>query len=113
MRGSRQGFPASSSSPIRYRPAETKEGQMSMLSTRNALVGWAVIKLGKQATKTKAKQATKTKKSRATPAEDGGQTTGRRKVVPAVAVAVASAGGVLLFWRKRSRGASAEGDESE
>jgi uncharacterized protein HemX len=91
---------------------------MSMVSTRNALVGWAVIKLGKQATKTKAKQATKpkkettTKKARGTAAENGGQT-GRGKVVPAVAVAVASAGGALLFWRVRSRGATAEVNEPE
>jgi hypothetical protein len=85
---------------------------MSMLSTRNALVGWAVIKLGKQATKTKKQQAAKSKKGRAAAAENGGRT-GRGKIVPAVAVAAASAGGVLLFWRRRSRDASAEGDEPE
>jgi hypothetical protein len=60
---------------------------MSIVNRRNAIVGWAVVKLGKRAARKKAQGAVST----------GGTAAG----------ALAALGGVLLFWRKK-RGAGSE-----
>jgi hypothetical protein len=59
---------------------------MSIVNRRNAVVGWAVVKLGKRAARKKA-QAVPTRGT--------------------AAGALAALGGVLLFWRKK-RGAGSE-----
>lgn len=63
---------------------------MGIVNKRNAVVGWAVLKLGKRAAKKKAQEAVPN-------ARTGG----------AVAGALAALGGILLFWRKK-RGSAAE-----
>jgi len=63
---------------------------MGIVNKRNAVVGWAVLKLGKRAAKKKAQGA-------APAARTGG----------AVAGVLAALGGILLFWRKK-RGSAAE-----
>jgi hypothetical protein len=68
---------------------------VSILNKRNAVLGWAVWQVGKQAAKRKAKQSLE-------PEEP------RRVRKGAVVSAVAAAGGAIWFWRRR-RG----GDESE
>jgi hypothetical protein len=72
---------------------------MGILNKRNAVVGWAVIKLGKRAAKRKARTVVPGT------AEDS-----RRPNRPAVAVALAGLGGALMFWRRRSRSGE-EGEE--
>jgi hypothetical protein len=68
---------------------------VSILNKRNAVLGWAVWQVGKQAAKRKAKQSLE-------PEEP------RRVRKGAVVSAVAAVGGAIWFWRRR-RG----GDESE
>jgi hypothetical protein len=61
---------------------------MSIVNRRNAVIGWIVVKLGKRAARKKAQGAV--------PARG------------AAAGALATLGGVLLFWRKKKRGADTE-----
>jgi hypothetical protein len=63
---------------------------MSIVNRRNAVVGWAVVKLGKRAAKKKAQDAVPT-------ARTGG----------AVAGGLAAVGGALFFWRKKRGSATA------
>ena len=58
---------------------------MGIVNRRNAIVGWAVLKVGKRAAKKKAQEVTVPN------ARAGG----------AVAGALAAITGVLLFWRKK------------
>jgi hypothetical protein len=57
---------------------------MGILSKRNAVVGWIVVKVGKRVVKRKAQEAVPS-------ARTGG----------AAAGALAALGGVLLFWRRK------------
>jgi hypothetical protein len=60
---------------------------MGILSKRNAVVGWIVVKVGKRVVKRKAQDAVPS-------ARTGG----------AAAGALAALGGVLLFWRRKRGG---------
>jgi LPXTG-motif cell wall-anchored protein len=62
---------------------------MSIVNRRNAVIGWIVVKFGKRAARKKAQGAVPTRGAAA-----GG--------------ALATLGGVLLFWRKKKRGAGTE-----
>jgi hypothetical protein len=64
---------------------------MGIVNRRNAMIGWAVVKLGKRAAKNKAKTVV--------PSE---RPSGR--VSAGVAAGVAAFFGVLTFWRKRKGG---------
>ena len=64
---------------------------MGILNRRNAVMGWAVWKLGKRMAKRKAKDAV--------PKVD---TDTKRPNKSAVALLIASAVGVATFWRKRA-----------
>jgi hypothetical protein len=64
---------------------------MGIVNKRNAVVGWAVLKLGKRAARKKAQEAV-----------PGPRTGG------AVAGALAAIGGALLFFRKKRGSTSAE-----
>ena len=66
---------------------------MSVLNKRNAVLGWAVWTATKGAAKRKAKSA-------ATGRSDGSM----RPNKGAIAAALATAGGALWFWRRRSGG---------
>jgi hypothetical protein len=66
---------------------------MGIVNRRNAMVGWAVWKLGKRLVRRKAKAAV----SSAAP----GTTRGKPALLGALA-AVAALGGALVFWRRRS-----------
>jgi hypothetical protein len=61
---------------------------MGIVNRRNAVIGWAVLKLGKRAAKKKAKDVVPTE------APSG-------KVSAGVAAGVAAFFGVLAFWRRR------------
>jgi hypothetical protein len=61
---------------------------MGIVNRRNAMIGWAVVKLGKRAAKNKAKAVVPTE------APSG-------KVSAGVAAGVAAFFGVLAFWRRR------------
>lgn len=61
---------------------------MAIVNRRNAVIGWAVVKLGKTAAKKKAKDVV--------PSE-----TPNTKVGAGIAAGVAAAFGVLAFWRRR------------
>ena len=61
---------------------------MGIVNRRNALVGWAVLKLGKRAAKQKAKNVVPSE------APSG-------KVSAGIAAGVAAVFGVLAFWRSR------------
>jgi hypothetical protein len=63
---------------------------MGILNKRNAVIGWAAVKVGKRVAKKKAAGAVPDAKT-------GG----------AIAGALAAIGGLLLFWR-RGRGGSGE-----
>jgi uncharacterized protein HemX len=64
---------------------------MSVINKRNAVVGWAAWKVVKQAAKRKA--------ARSLPSTNGaGQ---GRKLVAAVPLALAAAGGAVVFWRRQ------------
>jgi hypothetical protein len=64
---------------------------MGIVNRRNALIGWAALKLGKRVAKKKARDVV-----------PGTVDDSRRPNKSAVAVALAGLGGVLMFWRKRS-----------
>jgi hypothetical protein len=64
---------------------------MAVFNRRNAAVGWLALVVGKRVLKRKAKQAI--------PAID---TESKRPNKSAIALVVASAVGVLTFWRRRS-----------
>jgi MYXO-CTERM domain-containing protein len=64
---------------------------VGIVNRRNAVLGWGTWKLGKRFAKRKAKTAT--------PSVEGG-----RPNRSFVAVFLASAAGLLTFWRKRRRG---------
>jgi hypothetical protein len=64
---------------------------MAVFNRRNAAVGWLALVVGKRVLKRKAKQAV--------PAIDAES---KRPNKSAVALVVASAVGVLTFWRRRS-----------
>jgi hypothetical protein len=64
---------------------------VGILNRRNAVMGWAVWKLGKRMAKRKAKDAV--------PKVD---TDTKRPNKSAVALLIASAVGVATFWRKRA-----------
>ncbi|MGH3003957.1 MAG: hypothetical protein ACRDM1_15060 [Gaiellaceae bacterium] len=66
---------------------------MSVFNRRNAAVGWVTWAIGKRVLKKKAKDAV--------PSIDPESKKPNRS---AVALLVASAAGVLTFWRKRSGG---------
>jgi hypothetical protein len=75
-------------------PDGDKEGEMSIVNRRNAMVGWAVWTVGKQLAKRKAKAAV--------PAIDA-KTKRPNRAAMALAAAVA-VGGAMLFWRSRDGG---------
>jgi hypothetical protein len=62
---------------------------MGIVNTRNALVGWLTVKLGKRVVKKKAKGAL------------AGGTEGRRKIPVLSAAATALAGAAWVFRRRR------------
>jgi len=64
---------------------------MGILKKRNAVLGWAVWKIGKRIVKRKAKAAV-----------PGHGSSGGRSTKPAMLAGLAAAGGALLFWRRRS-----------
>jgi hypothetical protein len=64
---------------------------MGILNKRNAVVGWAAVKVGKRVAKKKAAEAVPSAKT-------GG----------ALAGALAAVGGFLVFWRRSRGGGSAE-----
>ncbi|HET7043652.1 MAG TPA: hypothetical protein VFI37_02275 [Gaiellaceae bacterium] len=66
---------------------------MSVFNRRNALVGWAALAVGKRVLKKKAKDAV--------PAIDAES---KKPNKSATALLVASAVGLLTFWRKRAGG---------
>jgi LPXTG-motif cell wall-anchored protein len=64
---------------------------MGILNKRNAVLGWLTWNVGKRVAKKKAKGAV----------PSGSRP--RPKIVASMAGALAAAGGVLLFWKKRKR----------
>jgi LPXTG-motif cell wall-anchored protein len=64
---------------------------MAIMKKRNAVLGWAVWKLGKRAIKRKAKAVV-----------PGTSTGGGRAAKPALLAGAAALGGALLFWRRKS-----------
>jgi len=68
---------------------------MGIVNRRNAVLGWAVWKIGKKAARKKLQHAV--------PAVEGG-----RPNKPAIAAGAAAGGGVLLLWRKLRRRGGAE-----
>ncbi len=64
---------------------------MGIVNRRNALVGWAAIKFGKRVAKKKARDAV-----------PGTVDDSKRPNKSAIAVGLATVGGALMFWRKRS-----------
>jgi hypothetical protein len=76
---------------------------MGIVNRRNAVIGWAVVKLGKRAAKKKARDAV-----------PGTVDDSKRPNKPAIAVALAGLGGALMCWRKlmfwRKRRGGEEGE---
>ena len=66
---------------------------MSVLNRRNAVFGWMAYQVGKRVIKQKAKQAVPTI-----------DTESKRPNKSAIALAAATAVGVLTFWKRRSGG---------
>jgi hypothetical protein len=66
---------------------------MGIVNKRNAVVGWAALKVGKRVMKKKAQGAVASSKRTGSGAATG---------------ALAALGGVLLFWRRKRGGASDE-----
>ena len=60
---------------------------MGIVNRRNAVIGWAVVKIGKRAAKKKA-----------------GETVPSARTGGALAGGLAAVAGALLFWRKRRGG---------
>ena len=73
---------------------------MTVLNRRNAMIGWAVWKLGKRAMKRKAKGAV--------PAIDAET---KRPNKSAYAAAAAVVAGALVFWRRSRGDGDGGGDE--
>jgi hypothetical protein len=69
---------------------------MGIVNRRNAVLGWTVWKVGKRAAKKKARDAV----------PGSGTHAGLNK--SAIASILATIGGVLFFWRKKSNGTSGE-----
>jgi hypothetical protein len=69
---------------------------MGIVNRRNAVVGWAAIKMGKRVAKKKASAVV-----------PGTVDDTRRPNNSAIAVLLAGIAGALTFWRKRSGGAGA------
>jgi len=69
---------------------------MAIVNRRKAVLGWGVWQLGKRVGKRKANAAVPGR----------GEHAGLNK--SAIATLAATAGGVLLFWRKKSGGNTAE-----
>jgi hypothetical protein len=65
---------------------------MGIVNRRNAMIGWAVVKLGKRAAKNKAKTVVPSERPSG-------------KMSAGVAAGVAAFFGVLTFWRRRKGGA--------
>jgi hypothetical protein len=63
---------------------------MSIVNRRNAVVGWGVLKIGKRFARQKARAAV----------PGPGDHAGLNK--SAIGAILATAGGVILFWRKKS-----------
>jgi hypothetical protein len=66
---------------------------MGIVNKRNALVGWAAIKIGKKVARKKAAELV-----------PGTVEDSKRPNKPAILVALAGIGGALFFWRKRGGG---------
>jgi hypothetical protein len=66
---------------------------MGIMTKRNALVGWAVWKVGKRVIKRKAKSAVPGTSG------SGGGRAGKAALVAGLAAAI---GGVLFLWRRKS-----------
>lgn len=66
---------------------------MGIVNRRNALIGWVVLKLGKQAARRKARGVV--------PSPEAGR-------VGAAAAGLAAAAGALAFWRRRRGDAASE-----
>jgi hypothetical protein len=64
---------------------------MGIVNKRNALVGWAAIKVGKKVARKKASDLV-----------PGTVDDSKRPNKSAIALTLASLGGVLVFWRKRT-----------
>jgi hypothetical protein len=64
---------------------------MGIVNKRNALVGWAAIKVGKKVARKKAADLV-----------PGTVDDSKRPNKSALALLLASLGGVLVFWRKRT-----------
>jgi hypothetical protein len=64
---------------------------MGIVNRRNALVGWAALKVGKRVAKKKASAVV-----------PGTVDDSRRPNTSAIAVLLAGIGGALMFWRKRA-----------
>jgi hypothetical protein len=73
---------------------------MAIVNKRNAVLGWAVWKIGKRAIKRKTKAAVPGVAS-----ERGGA------AKPALLAALAALGGAVLFWRRKSGGDEPGADE--
>jgi hypothetical protein len=73
---------------------------MAIMKKRNALLGWAVWKVGKRVVKRKAKAAV--------PGAGGGS--GSRSGKPALLAGIAALGGALFFWRRKSGGDNRPGE---
>ena len=69
---------------------------MAIVNRRNALIGWSVLQIGKRVAKRKAKEAV----------PGPGDHAGLNK--SAIATIAATAGGALVFWRKKSGSATPE-----
>jgi hypothetical protein len=69
---------------------------MAIVNRRNAVLGWTVWKVGKRAAKKKARDVV----------PGSGTHAGMNK--SAIASILATIGGVLFFWRKKSNGQSGE-----
>ncbi len=64
---------------------------MGIMNRRNAFLGWTVWQFGKRVAKRKAKSAVPTVDPET-----------KRPNKPAIIAALATLGGVLMFWRKKS-----------
>ena len=72
---------------------------MAIVNKRNAVLGWAVWKVGKRAIKRKTKAAV-----------PGVSTDRAGATKPAALAALAALGGAVLFWRRKSGGDEPAGE---